>query len=83
MGSPQLRVFYGPQEDSRDELFADTLPLRSAVSLPLGELLPMLVEALQNQRGWVDDFSDDEVTISTDLHEVLVAYQHHFGRPSA
>ncbi|MFM7846133.1 MAG: hypothetical protein ACKOU6_07975 [Planctomycetota bacterium] len=83
MGAPQLRVFYGPHEDAPADIFADTLPLRSSVTLPLGDLLSLLVEALHNQRGWVDDFSDDEVTISSDLHEVLMAYQHHFGSPSA
>jgi hypothetical protein len=30
----------------------------------------------------LDDFRDDEITISSDLYEVILAYQH-FRRPSA
>ena len=58
-----------------------TLPLRNTVSLPLGEVLPLLMEAVKNRRQWVGDFFDDEITISSDLYEVLLAYQH-FRRPS-
>ena len=33
-------------------------------------------------QSWVGDFFDDEIRISSDLYEVLLAYQH-FRRPSA
>jgi hypothetical protein len=52
------------------------------VTVPLKEVLGTLVEAVQRGRGWVQDFSDDEVSISTDLYEVILAYQH-YHRPSA
>jgi len=41
-----------------------------------------LVDAYQRQRTWLRDFDDDAVTISSDLYEVLIAYQH-YRRPSA
>jgi hypothetical protein len=88
MLSNRLRVYHGPDEaadDSTALLAADstaTLPLRNTVSLPLGEVLPLLMDAVKNQRQWVGDFFDDEITISSDLYEVLLAYQH-FRRPSA
>jgi hypothetical protein len=44
--------------------------------------MPLLADAVNNQRTWVGDFADDEITISTDLYEVLLAYQY-YQRPSA
>jgi len=41
-----------------------------------------LMDAVHSGRTWLRDFEDDEVTISTDLYEVILAYQH-FRRPSA
>jgi len=46
------------------------------------EVMPLLTDALQSQRTWLRDFADDEVKISMDLYEVLLAYQH-YRRPSA
>ena len=75
----RLRVYHGPEEAAAGPA---TIPLRSSVQLTLGEVLPLLVEAARSGRAWVDDFADDEISISSDLYEVLLAYQH-FRRPSA
>src|SRR5438105_3024585 len=77
----QLRVYYGPEQVASEES-TTTIPLRDTVSLPLGEVLPLLMDAVKNRRQWVGDFFDDEIMISSDLYEVLLAYQH-FRRPSA
>ena len=77
MALSQLRVYNGPYEDT-----ADTLPIRQSVSVPLGEVLPILADAVKHRRMWLEDFQDDEITISSDLYEVLMAYQN-FRRPSA
>lgn len=74
-----LRVYYGPQEE--------TIPFerqthRHTVNVPLMEILPVLADAVNSDRAWLRDFSDDEVTISMDLYEVLLAYQH-YRRPVA
>jgi hypothetical protein len=74
----RLRIYYGPEETPGPA----TIPMREEVQLPLGEVLPLLVEAAKSRRAWIDDFSGDEITISSDLYEVLLAYQH-FSRPSA
>jgi hypothetical protein len=52
------------------------------VNVPLGEVLPLLADAVRNERTWLRDFEDDQITISTDLYEVILAYQH-YRRPSA
>lgn len=51
------------------------------VTLPFGEIFPLLLDAVRSRRTWLNDFSEDEITISTDLYDVLRAYQHF--RPSA
>lgn len=50
--------------------------------ISLGDLLPLLALAKRHNYLWLQDFLDDEVTITADLYEVLRA----FGasrRPSA
>lgn len=81
MAASRLRVYYGPEEFGESALPA-TIPLRDSVTLPLGEVLPLLMDAVNDRRQWVGDFDDDQITISSDLYEVLLAYQH-FRRPSA
>lgn len=80
MSSIPLRIYHGPQADN------DTLPTeteaRRAVTLSLGEILPLLADAVQSQRTWLKDFDDDQLTISMDLYEVLLAYQF-YRRPTA
>ena len=82
MPGTSLRVYYGPEEITQRGPSAETIPLRDAVTLPLGEVLPLLLDAAQSRRQWVGDFEDDNITISSDLYEVLLAYQH-FRRPGA
>lgn len=81
MSYPRLRVFHGPEAAASVAEFEEPAARRK-VSVPLGEVLPVLVDAVRDRRMWVRDFADDEVTISSDLYEVLLAYQHLY-RPSA
>ncbi len=81
MNSVPLRIYHGP----RGEIGADTSQTeadRETVTVPLVEILPLLAEAVQAERMWLRDFDDDEITISMDLYEVILAYQH-YRRPSA
>jgi len=67
-----LKVYFGPEDH------ADILRHPAAVetvNVSLREILPVLVEAMNSRRGWVNDFADDELAISTDLYEVISAYQ--------
>ena len=74
-----LRVYYGPEDENCATLGQQQ---EQTVSVPLGEIFPLLADAVRSQRTWLQDFADDEITISTDLYEVILAYQH-YRRPSA
>ncbi|MDZ4850093.1 MAG: hypothetical protein SGI77_12480 [Pirellulaceae bacterium] len=45
-----------------------------SVTMRLADLLPLLIEATEMNRAWVQDFSDDKVSVSQDLYEVILAY---------
>lgn len=79
MARSRLRIYYGPEN-----VATATQPkaARETVNVPLGEVFPLLADAVRSQRTWLRDFKDDEITISTDLYEVILAYQH-CRRPSA
>ena len=47
------------------------------VTVRLEEVFPLLSEAVNSDRAWLHDFADDPITISSDLYEVLLAYEHH------
>ena len=85
MAPSRLRVYHGPEEAALATESRISIPLhasRETVTLPLGEVLPLLADAVKSRRQWVGDFYDDDITISSDLYELLLAYQH-FRRPSA
>ena len=76
-----LRIYHGPESDLAPVL-QESSPSQNSVTLPLSEVFPLLADAVRSQRTWLRDFEDDEITISSDLYEVILAYQH-FRRPSA
>lgn len=78
----RFRIYYGPQEGLQSPALDAETTSRSTVSVPASEVFGMLADAIQSNRAWLRDFENDEVTISTDLYEVLLAYQH-VRRPSA
>lgn len=45
-----------------------------SVTVSVGDLVPLLVDAWETDRTWLRDFSKDEVSVSEDLYEVLLAY---------
>lgn len=77
-----LRLYCGPEDDSANLGVAETQAHQETVTVPLTEVLPLLADAFESQRTWLRDFEEDELTISTDLYEVLLAYRH-YRRPSA
>jgi hypothetical protein len=80
MSPSHLRIYRDPQFEGTS--VADHSPEVATLTLPLGDVLPLLADAVASNRTWLRDFRDDEITISTDLYEVLLSYQY-FRRPSA
>ena len=78
MVNSQLKVYHGPQ----DETAVLDRGVSKSVTVPLGQIFPLLADAVRSNRTWLKDFSDDDIEISSDLYEVILAYQH-FQRPSA
>ena len=81
MARSNLRIYRGPSET--------TTPVRTAskrstptVTVNVGEVLPLLADAVASNRTWLGDFENDEITISADLYEVLLAYQY-YRHPAA
>lgn len=81
MATSSLRVYYGPDGEEALDTATDVAQNRNTVTVALGEILPLLADAVQCERTWLSDFNRDQVTISSDLHEVILAYRHF--RPSA
>jgi hypothetical protein len=82
MKPSHLRIYHGPQEESESIQATRARDNRETVTVPLVEILPLLADAVQSERTWLRDFEDDEISISMDLYEVILAYQH-YRRPSA
>lgn len=78
MARCRLRVYYGPEST----VTAGAEVPENTVRARVGEIFPLLADAVRSERTWLRDFADDEITISTDLYEVILAYQH-CRRPSA
>jgi len=68
---PHLRLFPGSDE----ELEGLDRPQVPTVSIRLRDLLPLMAMAQKNHFIWLKDFLDDEVRISDDLHDVLMAFR--------
>ena len=81
MAMRQLRVYSEPDVALRDFSVVEESVDRG-VQVTLGDILPLLADAVASNRTWLTDFADDEITITSDLFDVLQAYRH-FRRPSA
>ncbi len=82
MALRKLRVYTGPDAASVGSPFMHDAHEPNTVRTTLGDILPLLADAVASNRTWLTDFEADEITISSDLHDVLQAYRH-FRRPVA
>lgn len=81
MPACHLKIYRGPEQSAVPTLAKNSAG-KACVTVPLSEALPLLADAFNAQRTWLGDFEDDEITVSADLYEVLLAYQF-YRRPSA
>ena len=79
MARSRLRVYYGPEKGCATA--AKPPAEENRVRVPLGEIFPLLADAVNSQRTWLRDFEDDEVRVSSDLYEVIASFTR--LRPSA
>lgn len=63
-----LRVYPAPFANEEDETQDPTIRIR------LADLLPLLAIAKKNNHLWLQDFLDDEVTVTPDLYDVLRSF---------
>jgi hypothetical protein len=75
MAVQRLRVFPHVAESFHQDTPEPT------VRVSLRDLLPLIAMAKRQKFLWLDDFLDDEVRITTDLYDVLSAFNK--CRPSA
>ena len=85
----QLRLYAGPETPADLNTTVLTSPSQQKratssdeVTVSAGEVFSALADAIQSGRAWLRDFEDDQITVSSDLYDVIMAYQH-FRRPSA
>ena len=45
------------------------------VGMSLREITEVLLDAARNRRQWLDDFADEPVFVSTDLHQLITLYK--------
>lgn len=81
MARSNLRIYRGPAENDTSVLTASKNS-PATVTVDLSEVLPLLADAVASRRTWLSDFEDDQITISADLYEVLLAYQY-YRHPAA
>ena len=79
MAQPRLRIFCGNQAGDSQTVSPHH---GEKITVPLCEIFPLLADAVHSKRTWLEDFGDDEISISPDLYDVILSYQH-FRRPSA
>ena len=78
MSKPALEIFQRHESTERRERELDRIAGAAepkTVAVPLGKVVPLLMDAVANDRGWLNDFADDTVRIDADLYDVLLAYQ--------
>ncbi len=76
MATCHLRLYPHDEGDA-----TQTIEQEATVSIRLGDLFPVLRQALKANYVWLKDFQDDEIRVTQDFYDVVRA----FGslRPSA
>lgn len=76
MATCNLRLFPQSEEETTERYEQE-----ATVSVRLGDLYPILRQALRANYAWLRDFQDDEIRVTSDFYDVIRAFS---GlRPSA
>jgi len=76
MQKPNIRIFYEAETGRVIGSKQNSKTGNEKVTLRAGDVLAWLADAADKDRSWLNDFADDEVTVSQDLYEVIQAYRH-------
>ncbi len=72
----RLKIYFGPNDRLQvNDATARSSERAAQVVVKLSDILDSLADAIDADRTWLQDFRDDKVTISKDLHDVLLAYR--------
>ena len=69
MATCNLRLF-----PRTDEEAPKPVEQEATVSVRLGELYPVLKQALRANYAWLRDFQDDEIRVTQDFYDVVRAF---------
>lgn len=72
----RLKIYFGPND--RLQVNQQSVPSPASdphVVVKLADILDPLSDAIDSDRTWLRDFREDQVTISQDLYDVLLAYR--------
>lgn len=76
MATCNLRLFPRGEEET-----CPTDEQEATVAVRLGDLYPVLRQALKANYAWLKDFQDDEIRVTPDFYDVIRAFSR--LRPSA
>jgi hypothetical protein len=68
MAMRRLRVYTGP-DLSQPNVAVLEQAAENTVRIPLGQVLPLLADAVASNRTWLTDFKDDEIKLVVETHE--------------
>ena len=69
MATCNLRLFPRTEEEA-----PKTVEQEATVSVRLGDLYPVLRQALRANYAWLRDFKDDEIRVTQDFYDVVRAF---------
>ncbi|MBI2805704.1 MAG: hypothetical protein HYX68_12060 [Planctomycetes bacterium] len=72
----QLHLYRAPVELEHDET------PEPSVNIRLADLLPLLALAKKNNYLWLQDFLEDQVTVTPDLYDVLRSFSTYARTPA-
>lgn len=67
MGNQDLRIF--DSSDPTGDVRTD------GMEVTLGQVFPVLADAIVHERSWLQDFCDEKIVLSRDLYEILAVYE--------
>ena len=64
-----------PIQAQKPVIAIPTVECHTMVTVRVGDVLSSLAQSAGRNLAWIEDFRDDPIAITKDLHDVLLAYQ--------